>query len=60
DQLAQYVLTIEEGNAVRRDVVVGDRIGQDVFVANGLDAGEPVIVGGLQRIRPGAPVSVAE
>ncbi len=60
DQLTQYVLTIEEGNAVRRDVQVAERIGQNVFVVNGLTADEPVIVGGLQRIRPGAPVTIAE
>jgi membrane fusion protein (multidrug efflux system) len=60
DHSAQYVFTIEEGQAVRRNVDVGDRIGQKVFVIAGLDANEPVIVGGLQRIREGAPVVVAE
>lgn len=60
DQTSQYVLTIENGNAERRAVIVNDRIDDQVFVSEGLTAGEPVIVGGLQRIRPGAPVTIAE
>ncbi|MDF2154601.1 efflux RND transporter periplasmic adaptor subunit [Vibrio sp. CAU 1672] len=60
DHKAQYVLTIEDGHAVRRDVEVADRLGQKVFLTAGLQVGEPVIIGGLQRIREGAPVVAAE
>ncbi len=59
DTDAQYVMIIEEGIATRRDVVVADRDGLDVIVKEGLSAGEPVIVGGLQRIRAGVPVVAA-
>lgn len=60
DNQAQYVLTIEEGNATRREVEVSDRLGQNVFITAGLDANESVIVGGLQRIREGSPVVASE
>ncbi|EGU34463.1 putative multidrug efflux membrane fusion protein [Vibrio ichthyoenteri ATCC 700023] len=60
DNHSQYVMTIEDGTATRRNVEVMDRIGQNVFVSAGLDANEPVIVGALQRIREGAPVVAAE
>ncbi|RZQ22905.1 efflux RND transporter periplasmic adaptor subunit [Vibrio vulnificus] len=60
DYKAQYVLTIEDGIAVRRDVEVSDRIGQNVFITQGLAVEEPIIIGGLQRIREGAKVVVAE
>ncbi|WP_087016117.1 efflux RND transporter periplasmic adaptor subunit [Thaumasiovibrio subtropicus] len=59
DTASQYVMIIEEGVATRRDVTVADRQGQDVVVQEGLAAGEPVIIGGLQRIRAGAPVVAA-
>ncbi|WP_028025093.1 efflux RND transporter periplasmic adaptor subunit [Enterovibrio calviensis] len=55
-----YVMTIVDGVATRKDVDVASRIGQDVFVTEGLESGESVIVGGLQRIRAGAPVVAAE
>ncbi|WP_413110463.1 efflux RND transporter periplasmic adaptor subunit [Thaumasiovibrio sp. DFM-14] len=58
DATSQYVLVIEDGIATRRDVVVADRKELDVVV-KGLSAGEPVIIGGLQRIRAGAPVVAA-
>ncbi|MDN3680947.1 efflux RND transporter periplasmic adaptor subunit [Vibrio tapetis subsp. quintayensis] len=60
DYKAQYVMTIEDGIAVRRDVEVADRIGQNVFITQGLAMEEPIIIGGLQRIREGAQVVVAE
>jgi membrane fusion protein (multidrug efflux system) len=56
----QFVMTIEDGVAQRRAVEVADRIGMNVVVTSGLGEGEPVIVGGLQRIRVGSPVAHAE
>lgn len=60
DHKAQYVMMIEDGIAVRRDVEVSERIGQYVFIVQGLAVEEPIIIGGLQRIREGAQVVVAE
>ncbi len=45
--------------AKQRAVQLGDIIGNDYVVRDGLKAGEQLIVGGLQKIGDGAPVSPA-
>ena len=49
-------LATPDGKAEIRPVIVGDWIGNDWVIKQGLKAGEQVIVEGFQRIRPGAPV----
>ena len=57
DQQGSFVLTVDSGNTVvRRNVELGDRIGENVLVNKGLDEGDRVIVRGLQQVRPGMPV----
>lgn len=55
----KYLLIVGEGNVVqRRPVTLGER--QDdgtIVVLEGLAAGETYIVRGLQKVRPGAPVT---
>jgi membrane fusion protein, multidrug efflux system len=52
-----YVWIVDaEGKAEQRDVRMGPRIGQDWLVAQGLKAGDRVIVDGVQRLKPGVPV----
>ncbi|NRA57898.1 MAG: efflux transporter periplasmic adaptor subunit, partial [Phycisphaerales bacterium] len=55
----KFLLIVGEGNMVeRRPVVLGER--QDdgtIVVLEGLAAGETYIVRGLQKARPGAPVT---
>lgn len=46
----------EQGLADQRPVVVGEWIGDDWVVKQGLKAGDKVIVNGFQRLTPGAPV----
>jgi len=40
-------------------VTTGSAVGERVIVAQGLQAGETVIVEGFQKIRPGAPVQMS-
>jgi membrane fusion protein (multidrug efflux system) len=47
-----------EGKSELRPVVVGDWLGDDWFVDEGLKAGERVVVDGAQTLRPGEPVTV--
>lgn len=47
-----------EGKSELRPVVVGDWLGDDWFVEEGLKAGERVVVDGSQALRPGEPVTV--
>lgn len=60
-----YVLSVEQGKVVRKDVVLGVRAGEQVEVVEGLEEGTEVIVGDGaalavgQRVR-GRPVPVKE
>ena len=42
-----------------RPVETGQNLGDQIMVTKGLTAGEQLIVAGLQKIKPGAPVKVA-
>jgi membrane fusion protein (multidrug efflux system) len=52
-----YLVT-PQGTAEIRPIIVGDWVGNDWIVKQGLKAGEQVIVDGFQRLAPGAPVKV--
>ncbi|MBR9891191.1 efflux RND transporter periplasmic adaptor subunit [bacterium] len=57
DQQGSYVLVVGEDDLVeQRYVQLGDNLGADVVVLSGAEAGEQVIVEGLQRVRIGQPV----
>lgn len=55
-----FVAEAAEGATVARQkpIVVDRVVGNDYVVAEGLKAGERLIVGGIQKIRDGAPVGV--
>jgi len=48
-----------EGNAQVRPIEVGLRLAGKAEVLKGLSAGEKVVVEGVQKLRPGAPVKLA-
>jgi membrane fusion protein (multidrug efflux system) len=56
DQEGVYVFVVEDGKAVIKRVKTGGEIGTNVVIEAGLSGGEPVIVEGLQGLRPGATV----
>ena len=54
-----FVWLIGEGNkASQRPVRVGEVIGGDVLVLEGLKAGDRIVVEGLQKVREGMPVEI--
>jgi membrane fusion protein, multidrug efflux system len=55
-QGATFVWVVQEGKAVRRQVGIGVRTPGYVEITSGVDAGEQVVVGGLDLLFPGAPV----
>ncbi len=56
----KFVYVVDEkSTAVARPVQVGEWAGSDWIVTDGLKTGERVIVDGVMRIGPGAPVKVA-
>ena len=58
DQAQKFVLTLTETNTVAyRPVKLGPAINGKRIVRSGLEAGEQIVVNGLQRVRPGMPVT---
>jgi membrane fusion protein, multidrug efflux system len=52
------VAVVDPGNkAAFRMVKVGDRVGQDWIITDGLKLGDKVIVQGFMKVRDGTPVT---
>jgi membrane fusion protein (multidrug efflux system) len=52
-----FVWTVDSQNKVsQRSIELGEEVGENVVVKNGLNAGETIVVEGLQKIRDGATV----
>jgi membrane fusion protein (multidrug efflux system) len=58
-QGASVLVVDEQGNAQARPVKTGDLRGGSWVILEGLEAGDRVIVEGLQKVQPGKPVHVA-
>ena len=57
DQQGNFVLVVDSSSTViRRNVDLGDRFDDKILVHRGVDAGDQVIVRGLQQVRPGMQV----
>jgi len=58
DQAQKYVLTLSPTNTVEyRPVKLGPSVNGKRIVRSGLQPGETIVVNGLQRVRPGMPVT---
>jgi RND family efflux transporter MFP subunit len=58
DQSAKYVLKVGADNRVEyRAVTLGPIVDGLRVVRSGLSAGDTIVVNGLQRVRPGAPIT---
>ena len=53
----QVVVVSPENKAMFRPVKVGDRVGTNWIITDGLKPGEKVIVQGFMKVREGTPVS---
>ncbi len=61
DLSGSFVLVVNAENVVEsRYVERGELVGTDRIIIEGLQAGEQVIVEGIQRARPGIPVRIAQ
>jgi membrane fusion protein (multidrug efflux system) len=52
-----YAYVVEDGKVASKDLTIEQSQGQDWLVTAGLEDGAQVIVDGIQRIGPGAPVT---
>lgn len=57
-QGTKTVMVVDQDNKVAvRSIRIGDKVDKDVVVLDGLNAGERVIVEGMQKVRPGSQVN---
>jgi len=57
-QSAKIAYAVSADNKVQlRSLTLGDRVGQDFIVTEGLKAGERIVVDGLLKVKPGATVA---
>ncbi len=60
DQAGRYVFVVNaESKVERRNVTIGARVQRDREIIEGLEPQSRVVINGVQRCRPGAPVTVA-
>ncbi len=60
-QQGKFVFVVgADGKAEARPVEAGDWLGQDWVIESGLAAGDRVVVDGVMKVQPGAPVQVVE
>ena len=60
DMQGRYVYIVADDETVaRRNVELGQREGVDWVVMTGLEEGDRVIVNGIQKVRPGMPVTAS-
>jgi len=52
-----FVWVLDSGKVDRRNISIGVRVPGEAEVTSGLDGTEQVVVGGLEMLQPGAPVS---
>ncbi|MGH6634834.1 MAG: efflux RND transporter periplasmic adaptor subunit [Gammaproteobacteria bacterium] len=56
-----FVYLVSPNNTAElRPVIVGEYVGEEWVIKEGLRGGERVVIDGLQRLAPGAPVKLAE
>ena len=59
DQQGTFALVVaDDGTVQRSNAQLGERLDDMVLVTGGLQAGDRVIVRGLQQVRPGMPVII--
>jgi membrane fusion protein, multidrug efflux system len=56
----QFVFRVVDEKAVMTKVVLGERVGNEVEIVEGLKAGDSVVTDGVLKIRDGSPVSVLQ
>jgi|JI10StandDraft_1071094.scaffolds.fasta_scaffold59171_4 membrane fusion protein (multidrug efflux system) len=56
----QYVFVVSDGRTAKREVKIGERNSGEVEIVSGVKPGESLVVGGIQKVRNGSPVRIAE
>jgi membrane fusion protein (multidrug efflux system) len=61
EQLGEfYVYLADSGKATQRKVFLGNQIGRNIIVKDGLKEGETIITEGIQNLREGSAINIAK
>jgi membrane fusion protein (multidrug efflux system) len=61
DQIGVYVLIVDADKKVQvKRVTTGEAVNTDIAIASGLNAGDKVIIDGIQKVRPGLVVNATD
>ncbi|HEY8934026.1 MAG TPA: efflux RND transporter periplasmic adaptor subunit [Cyclobacteriaceae bacterium] len=61
EQLGEFFVYMpDSAKATQRKVVLGNQVGKDIIIKEGLKEGEHVIVEGIQSLREGTPINIAQ
>lgn len=60
EQLGEYFVYIpgDSNKVSQRKVVLGNALGADIIIKDGLKAGEPIVIEGVQNLREGVKVNI--
>jgi membrane fusion protein (multidrug efflux system) len=50
---------VDSAKATQRKVVLGNQLGKNIIIKDGLAAGDSVITEGIQNLREGTPITTA-
>jgi membrane fusion protein, multidrug efflux system len=60
EQMGEYFVFRVDGDKVKQSkVTIGQRIGPDLIIRSGLDAGEKIVVDGIGKLRDGTSITTA-
>jgi membrane fusion protein (multidrug efflux system) len=60
EQLGEFfVYMVDSAKATQRKVVLGNQLGKNIIIKDGLAAGDSVITEGIQNLREGTPITTA-
>ncbi|HEY3402598.1 MAG TPA: efflux RND transporter periplasmic adaptor subunit [Ohtaekwangia sp.] len=61
EQLGEFfVYMVDSAKATQRKVVLGEQVGKNIIIADGLKEGEVIITEGIQNLREGTPIAVSK
>lgn len=61
DRFGKYYLYVTEGEkVVERQVELGEKMGRDVIIESGVEAGESIVVSGQGALKDGSPIKAVE
>lgn len=61
EQLGEFfVYMVDSTKATQRKIILGEQVGKNIIVKNGLKEGDVIITEGIQNLREGTPINITQ